>query len=112
MDAKSAATGTLTHDFATSDVFYHTGISANFTANITNMPTTVGRISTVTLILAQGGTGYLPTAVQIDGTGQTIKWAGNTQPTPQANKTDVVVFTLIRTAAGAWVVLGQMSSYG
>jgi hypothetical protein len=112
MDAKSAATGTVTHDFATSDVFYHTGISANFTANITNMPTTVGRISTVTLILAQGGTGYLPTAVQIDGTGQTIRWAGNTQPTPQANKTDVVVFTLIRTAAGAWVVLGQMSSYG
>jgi hypothetical protein len=112
MDAKASATGTVTHDFNTSDVFYHTGISANFTANITNMPTTVGRISTVTLILAQGGTGYLPTAVQINGTGQTIRWAGNTQPTPQANKTDVVVFTLIRTAAGAWVVLGQMSSYG
>jgi hypothetical protein len=112
MDAKASATGTVAHDFSTSDVFYHTGISANFTANITNVPTTVGRISTVTLILAQGGTGYLPTAVQIGGTGQTIKWAGNTQPTPQANKTDVVVFTLIRTSAGAWVVLGQMSSYG
>lgn len=112
MDAKASATGTVTHDFSVSDVFYHTGISTNFTANITNMPTTVGRISTVTLILAQGGTAYLPTAVQIDGSAQTIRWAGNTQPTPQVNKTDVVVFTLIRTAAGAWVVLGQMSSYG
>lgn len=112
MDAKASATGTVTHDFATSDVFYHTGISTNFTANITNVPTTVGRISTVTLILAQGGTAYLPTAVQIDSSAQTIRWAGNTQPTPQANKTDVVVFTLIRTSAGAWVVLGQMSSYG
>jgi len=112
MDAKASATGTVVHDFSSSDVFYHTGISASFTANITNVPTTVGRISTVTLVLAQGGTGYLPTALQIDGTSQTIKWAGNTQPTPQANKTDVVVFTLIRTAAGAWVVLGQMSSYG
>jgi hypothetical protein len=66
----------------------------------------------VTLVLAQGGTGYLSTAVQIDGASQSIRWAGNTQPTPQANKTDVVVFTLIRTGAGAWVVLGQMSSYG
>ena len=112
MDAKASATGTVAHDFLVADVFYHTGISANFTANITNLPTTVGRISTVTLILTQGGTAYLPTAVQIAGVGQTIKWAGNTQPTPQANKTDVVVFTLIRTAAGAWVVLGQMSSYG
>lgn len=112
MDAKASATGTVVHDFTSSDVFYHTSISASFTANVTNVPTTVGRISTVTLILAQGGTAYLPTAVQIDGSAQTIKWAGNTQPTPQANKTDVVVFTLIRTAAGAWVVLGQMSSYG
>jgi hypothetical protein len=112
MDPKASATGTVTHDFNASSVFYHTGISTNFTANFTNVPTTVNRISTITLVLAQGGTAYLPTAVQIDSSAQTIRWAGNTQPTPQANKTDVVVFTLIRTAAGAWVVLGQMSSYG
>jgi hypothetical protein len=112
LDSKTAATGTVTHDFTTTDVFYHSSISASFTANITNVPTTAGRIMSVTLVLAQGGTGYLPTAVQIDGVSQTIRWAGNTQPTPQANKTDVVVFTLIRTGAGAWVVLGQMSSYG
>jgi len=112
MDSKTAATGTVVHDFTTTDVFYHSSISASFTANFTNVPTTSGRIMSVTLVLAQGGTGYLPTAVQINGVSQTIKWAGNTQPTPQANKTDVVVFTLIRTGAGAWVVLGQMSSYG
>ena len=112
MDSKTSATGTVTHDFAVTDVFYHSSISANFTANITNVPTTSGRIMSVTLVLAQGGTGYLPTAVQINSASQTIRWAGNTQPTPQANKTDVVVFTLIRTGAGAWVVLGQMSSYG
>lgn len=115
MDSKTTATGTVTHDFATADVFYHSSISASFTANFTNVPTTGGKIMSVTLVLAQGGTGFLPTAVQINGASQTIKWAGNTQPTPQANKTDVVVFTLIRTGSGgsaAWVVLGQMSSYG
>lgn len=112
MDSKTSATGTVTHDFAVTDVFYHSSISANFTANFTNVPTTSGRIMSVTLVLAQGSTGYLPTAVQINSASQTIKWAGNTQPTPQANKTDVVVFTLIRTSAAAWVVLGQMSSYG
>jgi hypothetical protein len=86
-------------------------MSGNFTANITNVPTTADKIMSVTLVLLQGGTAYLPTALQIDGASQTIKWAGNTQPTPQANKTDVVVFTLIRVST-SWTVLGQMSSYG
>jgi hypothetical protein len=111
LEAKTLASGTVTHNFATADVFYHSGMSGNFTANITNVPTTADKIMSVTLVLSQGGTAYLPTALQIDGASQTIKWAGNTQPTPQANKTDVVVFTLIRVST-SWTVLGQMSSYG
>lgn len=109
--ALSGATGTVAHSFTTSNVWYHTSIAANFTANITNVPTTVNKISTITLVLVQGATPYIPNALQIDGVAQTIKWAGNTTPTPVANRTELVVFTLIRTAAGAWVVLGQHSSY-
>lgn len=109
---KTAATGVVTHDFATTDIWYHSSMSANFTANFTNVPTTVSRVLSATLFLAQGATARLPTAVQIDGVAQSIRWAGNVQPTPVANKTEIVVFTLIRTAAGAWVVLGQLSSYG
>jgi hypothetical protein len=107
----TGATGTVAHSFTTSNVWYHTSIAANFTANITNVPTTINKISTITLVLVQGATPYIPSALQIDGVAQTIKWAGNTTPTPVASRTELVVFTLIRTGAGAWVVLGQHSSY-
>jgi hypothetical protein len=35
------ATGVVVHDFSTAAVFYHTSPAANFTINITNVPTTV-----------------------------------------------------------------------
>lgn len=38
--ALTGATGVVTHDLSTSNLFYHTSISASFTANITNVPTT------------------------------------------------------------------------
>jgi hypothetical protein len=66
----------------------------------------------MTLIITQGGTQRALSAVQIDGVGQTIKYAGNVTPTFTANKTEIVVITLIRTSAGAWTVTGQLSQYG
>ena len=107
----TGATGVVAHNYNTSNVWYHTGIAANFTANITNTPTTINKVSTITIVLVQGAAAYIPNALQIDGVAQTIKWAGNTTPTPVINRTELVVFTLIRTGAGAWVVLGQHSSY-
>ena len=108
----TTATGVVTHDMSTTSIWYHSTMSANFTANFTNVPTTTNRVLSATLFLSQGATARLPTAVQIDGAAQTIKWAGNVQPTPVANKTEICVFTLIRTSGDAWVVLGQLSSYG
>ncbi len=34
----------------------------------------------------QGGTAYVPTAVQIGGQAQTVNWQGGTQPAGSANK--------------------------
>jgi len=65
----------------------------------------------VSLVLAQGGTGYIVNVLQIDGSTQTIKWVNNTTPTGTANKVDIVGFSLIRTGS-AWTVLGQYSTYG
>jgi hypothetical protein len=111
LDTKTSATGTVTHDFSTSAIFYHSSISANFTANFTNVPTTNNRTIVVSLLLAQGATAYIPNAVQIDGSAQTIKWQGNIVPTGNASKVDIVSFTLIRTGS-AWTVLGSLTSYG
>jgi hypothetical protein len=110
LNTKTSATGTVTHDLSTGSIFYHSSISNNFTANITNVPTTNDRAIGVTLVLAQGVTPYMSTALQIDGSAQTIKWVNNSTPTGTASKVDIVGFSLIRTGS-AWTVLGQYSTY-
>jgi hypothetical protein len=103
---KTNATGVVVHDLSTGAVFYHTTPSANFTANFTNVPTTDGRILMTTILVNQGATPYIPTAVQIDGVAQTIKWIAGITATGNASKIDVITFSLVRTGA-AWTVLGQ-----
>ena len=108
----TSATGTVTHNINSSQIFYHTSIAANFTANFTNVSTTNNRTTTITLLLNQGATAYIPNAVQIEGVAQTIKWQGGTAPTGNANKLDIVTFVLVR-VSGSWAsVIGQLSSYG
>jgi hypothetical protein len=110
LNTKTAATGTVVHDFSTGAIFYHTSISSNFTANFTNVPTTNNRASSVVLVLVQGSTPRLPSTVQVDGVTQTIEWQGATVPTGTANQIDLVSFTLIRTGS-AWTVLGSLTTY-
>lgn len=109
--ALTGATGIVVHDTSTGTTFYHSSIAANFTANFTNIPTTNNRTITVVLVLAQGSTPYLPNAVQINGTSQTIKWANAAAPTPTASRVELVTFSLIYMAS-SWTVIGQLSTYG
>jgi len=109
--ALTSATGTVAHDLSNSALFVHSSISADFTANFTNVPTTDDRTTSVALVLVQGGTAYIPTAVQIDGSTQTILWQGSAAPTGTASKHDIVSFSLIR-SGGAWTVVGSLTTYG
>ena len=111
IQTKTGATGTVTHDYSLGALFYHSSISANFTANITNVPTTNDRSIVVSLILDQGVTAYIPNALQIDGSAQTINWVGGATPTPIANKKEIVSFVLLRVSSN-WIVLGSISTYG
>lgn len=102
------STNVLTCSHLTAGVFYVTSPSANFTANVTNLPTDDGFTATVSIFVQQGSTGYYPNALQIAGTGQTIKWSGGTAPTPTSSsgKIDLFTFTMIRRSS-AWTVLGS-----
>jgi len=111
INTKTGATGTVVHDFSTGAVFYHSSLSANFTANFTNVPTTNNRTIAVVLLLSQGATGYYPSAVQIAGVAQTILWQGALLPSGTANRIDIVSFTLIRTGS-VWTVIGALTTYG
>jgi hypothetical protein len=109
--ALNGATGTVTHNVTLGATFYHTAPTANFTANFTNVSTTDSKATVVALVIVQGATPYIPTAMSIDGTTQTVKWNLGVSPTGTANKSDVISYTLIRVNT-AWVVFGQTSYYG
>jgi len=108
---KTSATGTVIHDCSTGQVFSHSSISANFTANFTNLNLDSGYATTITLVLNQGGTAYIPNAVQIGGVGQTINWQGGSAPTGNANKKDVASFSILN-SSGTYTVLGQLTTFG
>lgn len=97
-----------TYDFSTGANWYHSSASTNYTANFTNVPTIDGRAITVTIVISQGATAYVPNVVQINGSGQTIKWSGSS--TGNSNQTDIIGFTFIR-VSGSWVVLGQINTF-
>jgi hypothetical protein len=111
VQTKTGATGTVEHNVKLGLIFYHTSVSGNFTANFTNVPTTNERAMTAILFIEQGSTPYLPNAVQIDGSAQTINWVSGNTPTPAANKKEVAAFSLVR-VGNTWNVFGNYSSYG
>lgn len=108
---KTGATGIVAHDLSAGGVFYHTTPSANFTANFTNVATTDARVTMASLIVTQGATPYAPTAVQIDGVAQSIKWLSSITPTGTASKIDIFSFSLLRNS-NSWVIIGQSGTYG
>ena len=108
--AKSSATDTVTHDCVTSSIFYHTSPSANWTANFTNLNLSASYATSVTMVISQSGTAYLPTAVQIEGSVQTLNWQGNTTPSGTANRNNVATFSILNNG-GTYIVLGQLVSF-
>lgn len=107
----TSATGVVTHNCANGQIFYHTSPSDNFTANFTNLTLASGRATSLTLVINQGGTGYIANNIQIGGSAQTINWSGNTEPTANTNSVDVMSFSVLNNS-GTFVVLGQLSTFG
>ena len=108
---KTGATGTVVHDVAQAATFYHSSMTSNFVASFSNVSTVDARITTVSLILSQGATAYVPNAnVIVNTNSQTIKWYGNLTPSGTASGTDVITFTFIK-ANNNFTAFGQFASF-
>jgi hypothetical protein len=107
----TGATGTVIHNCQWGHIWYHTGVTADFTANITNLALTQEDTTNVAVVVNQGGTGYIPNAVEIDGVAQTIVWQSNSAPTATDNGVDTFSFTIMNDG-GTYMVLGQSTSFG
>jgi len=104
--------GTVSLNYNTSDIVYVTGMSSNFTLALTNVPSTLLRTITITLIMVQGGTPYIPSSVSINGTGASITWPAGITPSGTANKVNIATFFIVNATATPNYVLGQISEYG
>jgi hypothetical protein len=103
----------MTMDYSQGSIFYTTA-TANFTALlITNVPTTLNRSITVTLITAQTGTFYFTgTAVTVNGTSITyIKQDGTAFAAPAAARTAVIYQFNIIYASATPTVIAFMTGY-
>ena len=108
-----SGTPTITFDCTTGNIWNLTGtISSNWTANFTNLGLTNSYSTGVTLVVNQGSTAYLPTAMQVESTAVTINWQAGTQPTPNASKKDIFAFSILQTNSNTYLVMGQLVSFG
>jgi hypothetical protein len=104
------ATGTVVHNCNLGHRFHHSSISADFTANFTNLNLFSGYSTKIELLLIQGPSAYVPIAVQIEGAGQTLRWEGGSPPSGTVNGRDLVTFDISNTG-GTYEVLGSVISY-
>lgn len=107
----TSSSGTVVHNYANANVFRHSSMAGNITANFTNVPTTDGQTITMTVIIQQGASPYIINGVQINGSAETVYWSGYEPPVPQGNKTEIQTFTLVR-ANSAWTVTASFLSSG
>jgi hypothetical protein len=111
VNAVAAPTSVQAFNWTTGSVFYVTGMTTNFTANITNLPVTANRSYVVAFVLVQGSTPYMLNALQVGGSATTIRWNSATAPTGTANRWELVSFVMIYTGV-SWIALGNFTSYG
>ena len=109
-DTLTGATGTVVHDCDNGHIFYHTTPAADWTANFTNLGLTAEHATTLSIVISQGGTAYIPSAVEIGGVAQTILWQGGSAPSGTADGTDVVAFSILNDG-GTYVVMGQLVGF-
>lgn len=107
--------GNLTCNFNLGSIFNVSSITANVTANFTNVNAISNGVTGATVIINQGATPYTISNLQINGVQQTIRWIGGlgtgSAPAGLANNTDIISFSMIHLGGGTFRILGQLSSY-
>ena len=72
----------------------------------------IGETTTMTMYSANNNTANYMTAFKIDGTTQTVKWAGGTAPSAATGSgTDVYAMTIMKTADATFAVFGNLTNF-
>lgn len=116
----AAPTATQNIDALTAqDWLFTTNAANNFAPNIRgdgsttlNILMAVGQTKTFALRVTNGATPYYLTALTIDGTGQTLKWANGAAPTAgNASAQDVYSIAVTKTATNTYTVIASLTKF-
>ena len=107
----SGGTSQYEFDYHSGSVFYITSSLSNNAYNVTNTPIEDQRAVSITFVVKQESTPYIASSYKINNETVTVSWAGNEQPTGNANKTDVIGLTALRVGS-SWNVLGTFTTFG
>jgi hypothetical protein len=116
----TALTSTVNLNTLDGAVFYYTAnATGNWTLNVrgdgsTSLNTVMATNDSISFVVmaTQGSTAYYQSAMQIDTTSVTPKWAGGTAPTAgNVNSIDVYAFTIIKTANATFTVLASQTKF-
>lgn len=103
--------GTIDLDFLSSDTWYLFEPAGALTLNFTEIPTTISRVITFTVFIAQGATPYIPTAVEVNSNSTAINWQFGVVPTGSANDIDMFQFSIWVFDGPTFLVLGHHNVY-
>ena len=124
VSASAIGSGTVNIDISgNSSAFLYTGSSTSaWTPNIRhssgatlNDNMSIGQSITVAIAVNIGATAACATALQIDGSGQTIKWQGAvsvSSNTGNSGNFDIYTYTIIKTASATYTVLASRTKFG
>ena len=116
----TAATGTLNYDVITQAVLNYTlDATGNWTLNIrgdgSNSLDSImdtGESITIAHLVPQGATAYYNSAVEIDGSSVTPEYQGGSAPAAgNVSSIDVYTYTVIKTGAATFTVLGSQTQF-
>ena len=120
-DTGSGIQGNYSHDILTYGMVFNqvTNAAGNFTFNIRGNSsttfdslTTTGKVTTMTIYSANNSTSNYMTAFKIDGTTQTVKWAGGSAPSAATGSgVDVYSMTIMKTGSNAYQVFGNLTNF-
>jgi hypothetical protein len=89
-----------------------TGMGQNWTPWLTNLNVSSGTIATVSIIVNQTSTAFIPSSVVIPGaTNTSFTWQGGSTPTGSASKKDVIAYNIYSTQTNYYTVLAQLVSF-
>jgi len=117
----SPATGTINFDASSYTVMtYTSNATANWTLNVRGSSTAtldstmlVGQTRSITFEATQGGTPYYQSAMTIDGSAVTPKWASKLAPTyGNASGIDTYTFAITKTGSATFLVRASRTQFG